>query len=234
MPPRVSSFSVERRPTPLSPPAVVPGGPFRPSQALLEALAALDAHSRGDQATPPSAPEFLSRALGGGARRADVFVARCGGSDDGGDDGDGNDDGNDGCSCCGYLVSRRLGRSLAAARISALGVREGCRRRGVATALVGACAAAAAAAASTAAAAADGSDKKGPVVLTLSVARGNAAARALYARLGFKARRRREEGPQLEEEEEEEEMEALFADATDDAATKHAAAANFFSFEEPT
>jgi len=216
----VCSFAVERPPTPLlSPPAVAPGGAFRPSQPLLEAIAALDARSRRDDATttPPSVPEFLSRALGGGAKRADVFVTRCGGSGSGAgcDDGDGEEDAGAGGGCCGYLVSRRLGGSrLAAARVSALGVREGCRRRGVATALVRACAAAAALAA--AAAAADGGGggggSSGPVTLTLSVAtRGNAAARALYARLGFKAKRRREEaGSRLGSEEEEEEgMEAL-------------------------
>lgn len=184
-PPVVAAFAVVRGvESPLSPPAVEARGPLSP--ALLESLAALDAESRGDGARA-TVPEFLSRALGGGARRADVFVARCrrcsaaaaAACDDGG-------------RCCGYLVSRRIGPR--AARVSALGVRPECRRKGLATALVlacarksaeGAAAAATPAAASAAAAAAVAAAAGAPVALTLAVARGNAAARALYARLGF-------------------------------------------------
>jgi ribosomal protein S18 acetylase RimI-like enzyme len=179
--PRLSSFAIER-PGPLAPPTVAP--PI-PPQALLEAVAALDAASRGlDGGGHGEVLQFLSRALGGGARRADVRVAACG---DCGDD----------AAACSFLVSRRVGPL--AARVSALGVRPSCRRRGLATALVRACAKGAAA----------GRERRpAPVVLlTLAVARTNHAARALYERLGFKLKK----APDDEGDDEDDlEMEASF------------------------
>lgn len=177
--PRLASFAIER-PAPPAPPSVAP--PI-PPQALLEAAAALDAASRGLDGSAAAVSEFLSRALGGGARRAEVLVASCAGC--------GSSDDN---AACGYLVSRRVGPL--AARVSALGVRPFCRRKGLATALVRACAESAAA----------GRGRPVVVLLTLAVARTNHTARALYERLGFKLKK----VPHDHGDEEDLEMEATF------------------------
>lgn len=184
---RVRAFVVQR-PSPLSAPAAAAAGDGPPpSPLLLEAVAALDAESRRgeDEESDASAEAFLSRALAS-AKRAEVIVACCcccSGRGGGGAAGEENES-------CGYLVWRRLG-PLAAARISALGVRAGCRRKGLATELMRACARAVAEEARR-----RGRSGSAPVAvsLTLAVARSNLPARALYARLGFVERQEAGEG----------------------------------------